>query len=191
MSAVRVDIDAPLEIANWRPLVQWLLAIPHFVVLYALSIVLSVLIVVSLFAVLITGTIPERIYAFQVMILRYQWRTYSYAGSLHASYPRFDFTSSVDDPGGSPASLSVARPEQLSRGLIFVKWLLAIPNAVVLLFVEVGALVAWLIGFFAVLFTGRWPQPQRDLVVGAIRWQMRLNAYVYFLTDEYPPFSLI
>jgi hypothetical protein len=66
-----------------------------------------------------------------------------------------------------------------------------IPNAVVLFFVEIGALVASMIAGFAVLFTGRWPQAQRDLVVGAIRWQMRLNAYVYFLTDEYPPFSLL
>jgi len=71
-----------------------------------------------------------------------------------------------------------------------VKWLLVIPSAIVLALVELGAVVAWLVAAFAVLFTGRWPLALRDLVVGAIRWQLRLNAYVYFLTDEYPPFSL-
>ena len=187
---VQLGIDAPLEVANWRPLVQWVLAVPHYVVLYALSVVLALFTVVSFFAILSTGSIPEGIYSFQVMVLRYQWRTYSYAGFLRESYPRFDFTSSASDPGGDPARLSLARPDHFNRGLIFVKWLLVIPSAVVLALVELGALVAWLVAAFAVLFTGRWPQPQRDLVVGAIRWQLRLNAYVYFLTDEYPPFSL-
>jgi uncharacterized protein DUF4389 len=189
-AGVRLDIEAPLEVANWRPLVQWLLAVPHFVVLYALTIVLAVFAVVSFFSILFTGSIPDAIFSFQVMVLRYQWRTYSYAGFLREPYPRFDFTSSPSDPGGDPARLSLPRPEQLNRELIFVKWLLVIPSALVLGLVELGAIVAWIVATFAVLFTGRWPQVLRDLVVGAIRWQLRLNAYVFLLTDEYPPFRL-
>ncbi|MBV8692142.1 MAG: DUF4389 domain-containing protein [Actinobacteria bacterium] len=185
-----LGIEAPAEVANWRPLVQWLLAIPHYVVLYALSVVLSLFAFISFFAILFTGMIPPTIYSFEVMVLRYQWRVYSYAGFLRESYPPFEFTSSDVDPGNDPASLSLPRPEKWNRGLIFVKWLLVIPNAIVLTFVAIGAFVAWLIAAFAVLFTGRWPQVLRDLVVGTVRWQMRLNAYVYLLTDQYPPYSL-
>ncbi|HZQ83787.1 MAG TPA: DUF4389 domain-containing protein [Acidimicrobiales bacterium] len=185
-----LDIEAPLEVANWRPLVQWLLAVPHYVVLYALSVVLSLFAFISWFAILFTGAIPPTIHSFQVMVLRYQWRVYSYAGFVREGYPPFDFTSADLDPRTDPARLSLPRAERLSRGLIFVKWLLIIPHAVVLFFVGIGAFVAWLIAAFAVLFTGRWPQPLRDLVVGTIRWQLRVNAYVYLLTDQYPPFSL-
>jgi len=187
---VTLELDAPLEVANWRPLVSWILAFPHFVVLYALNIVLGLFGLISWFAILFTGNIPEGIFSFQVTILRYQWRTYTYAGFLRESYPPFDFTAATADPGTDPARLSVAVPEKLSRGLIFVKWLLIIPHVIVLLFVGIGAFIAWIGAFFAVLFTGRWPQGLRDLVVGTLRWQMRVNAYVYLLTDVYPPFSL-
>ena len=187
---VTVELDAPLEVANWRPLVSWLLAIPHFVVLYALNFVLGLFALISWFAILFTGNIPEGIFSFQVTILRYQWRTYTYAGFLRESYPPFDFTAATDDHGTDPARLSIAVPEKLSRGLIFVKWLLIIPHVLVLLFVGIGALIAYIGAFFAVLFTGCWPQGLRDLVVGTLRWQMRVNAYVYLLTDAYPPFSL-
>jgi hypothetical protein len=50
--------------------------------------------------------------------------------------------------------------------------------------------VAWVIAFFAVLFTGRWPEGLRSFVVGVIRWGTRVSAYFLLLTDKYPPFSL-
>jgi hypothetical protein len=187
---VTLELDSPLEVANWRPLVHWLLAFPHYVVLYALNIVQGLFWFISFFAILFTGAIPEGIFSFQVTILRYQWRTYSYAGFLRESYPPFDFTAAAADPGTDPARFSVEYPEKLSRGLIFVKWLLIIPHVIVLLFVGIGAFIALIGAFFAVLFTGRWPQGLRDLIVGTVRWQMRVNAYVYLLTDVYPPFSL-
>lgn len=187
---VTLELDAPLKVANWRPLVHGILAIPHYVVLYALSFVQGLFWFISWFAILFTGKIPDGIFSFQVTIMRYQWRTYSYAGFMRESYPPFDFTSVNADPGGDPARLSIDAPEKLSRGLIFVKWLLILPHVVVLLFVGIGAFIAYVGAFFAVLFTGKWPQGLRDLVVGTMRWQMRVNAYLYLLTDVYPPFSL-
>jgi hypothetical protein len=72
-----------------------------------------------------------------------------------------------------------------------VKWLLAIPHYVVLVFLWVGAAVAIVIAWFAILITGRYPRPLFDYVVGVGRWTLRVNAYAWLLvTDRYPPFSL-
>ena len=93
--------------------------------------------------------------------------------------------------GGYPADLHVEYPEQLSRGLIFVKWLLAIPHYVVLLAPTVASTVAVILAWFAILFTGRYPRGLFDFVVGVLRWGNRVWAYAILLsTDRYPPFRL-
>ena len=91
---------------------------------------------------------------------------------------------------GYPLRYDVEYPEELSRWLIFVKWLLAIPHFIVLLFLFIGAFVAWVIAWFAILFTKRFPRGLFDFIVGVTRWQYRVNAYAYLMRDEYPPFSL-
>ena len=69
--------------------------------------------------------------------------------------------------------------------------LLAIPHYVVLFFLIIGAVVAIVIAWFAILITGRYPMPLFDYVVGVGRWSLRVNAYAFLLvTDRYPPFSL-
>ena len=187
---VQLDLDAPLEVARWRPLVHWILVIPHWVVLYVLGLVLGVLAFVSWFAILFTANIPRGLFDFMAMILRYQWRTYSYISWMREPYPPFDFTPSTQDPGNDPARLSIEYPERLSRLLIFVKWLLVIPHFIALLFLFIGAAFVWIAGFFAVLFTGRWPEGMRRFLIGALRWSMRVTTYAYLMTDVYPPFSL-
>jgi hypothetical protein len=187
---VQLDLEAPLEVARWRPLVHWILVLPHWIVLYVLNSVLFVLAVVSWFAILFTGNIPQGIFDFMAMIQRYQWRTSSYLLFMRESYPPFDFTPSNLDPGNDPARLSIAYPERLSRGLIFVKWLLVIPHLIALIFVGIGAFLVVIAAFFAVLFTGRWPEGMRNFVIGATRWGTRVTAYAYLMTDVYPPFSL-
>ena len=51
------------------------------------------------------------------------------------------------------------------------------------------AFFVFVIAWFAVLFTGKWPTGLRNFVIGLTRWNTRLNAYMYLLTDKYPPFS--
>lgn len=187
---VQLDLQAPVGVARWRPLVHWILVFPHWVVLYVLGIVLGVLGIVAWFAILFTGNIPEGMFDFMATILRYQWRTYSYLFFMRESYPPFDFTATGVDPGTDPARLSIAYPERLSRGLIFVKWLLVIPHFFALFFVGIGAFFVGIAGFFAVLFTGRWPEGMRNFLIGTTRWSLRVSAYFYLMTDRYPPFSL-
>jgi hypothetical protein len=190
MEPVVLDLDAPLEVANWRPLVSWLLAIPQWFVVSVLGGVSQVLVVISFFTVLFTRRIPDGIYNFQAMYLRYGWRTTSYTLFMRESYPPFTFEMQTTDPGDDPAQLSIADQGELNRWLPLVKWLLLIPHFIALIFLAIGAIFVWIAAFFAVLFTGRWPGGMRNYMIGLERWSTRVNAYLYLMRDEYPPFSL-
>lgn len=187
---VTLDLQAPLRVARWRPLVHWLVAIPQILVVYVLGIALNLLTFLAFFAIVLTAHIPRGMFDFMVMVHRYQWRVTSYIMWMREGYPPFEFADTAIDPGDDPAVLSIAYPERLSRLLPFVKWLLVLPHVIVLFLLGLGALVVWVIGFFAVLILGRWPQGLRDYMVGVTRWQTRVQAYAYLLTDRYPPFSL-
>ena len=185
-------LDPPERIANWRPLVHWLLAIPHMVILYVVSFVAQVVGFVSWLVILFTGKLPEGMAGVQMLYLRYTARVYAYAGFLVEEYPPFAFATTAEDPGDAGPLRVEFRPalEDRNRLTTFFRLLLAIPHLVVLAIVFLGVAICWVIAFFAVLFTGRWPAGLRDFVVGALRWNLRANAYVFLLTDEYPPFSL-
>jgi hypothetical protein len=72
-----------------------------------------------------------------------------------------------------------------------VKWFLAIPHYIVLLFLYIAAFVCVVIAWFAILFTGRYPRSLFDFVMGVQRWGLRVAAYAFIMaTDKYPPFSL-
>lgn len=190
MYPMTLDLDAPLEVARWRPLVQWFLAIPHFFVASVLSNVSGVLVFIAWFAILFTGRFPPGLFRFVAMSQRYQWRVASYAIGLREPYPPFEFEMVSTDPGTDQATWSIDEPAGLSRGLIFVKWLLVIPHFFVLAFVSFAAFFAWLVGAVAVLFTGAWPSGIREFLIGVTRWAQRATAYVYLMRDEYPPFAL-
>jgi hypothetical protein len=188
---VRYELDAPERVANWRPLVHWLLGIPHHIVLYFLTIALEVVWFISFFTVLFTKQIPEGLFRFQVMVLRYQQRYYTYLLFMREPYPPFDFTMTEIDPGIDPAQLSIERPEVLNRWLPLVKWLLAIPHYIVLAVYAIGGFFVMIAAFFVVLFTGRFPLGMRNYIVRVQRYTVRLQAYIMFLRDEYPSFALV
>lgn len=91
-----------------------------------------------------------------------------------------------------PVHLSAQPRPDAGRWLWLVKWLLIIPHIVVLVFLWIGAAVAWLIALVAILFTGRYPRTLFDYVVGVLRWSWRVEYYAYAAggTDRYPPFRL-
>ncbi len=190
-------------------LVKWLLAIPHFVVLFFLWVAFLVVSVVAFFAILFTGHYPRAIFNFNVGVLRWTWRVgfYSYSALGTDRYPPF----TLKDVPDYPARLEVAYPESLSRGLVLVKWwLLALPHYVVVAvfaggawagvnaandnsgWTSAGGLIALLVLIAGVvlLFTRRYPKGIFDFVLGMNRWSYRVAAYAALMTDTYPPFRL-
>jgi hypothetical protein len=123
---------------------------------------------------------------FNLNIVKLGNRAFAYLLILRDEYPSTDEEQSVHvtlpDPQGG---------EGLNRWLPLVKWFLAIPHYIVLFFLYIAGIVLSIIGWFVVLFTGRYPRSFHDFVVGLMRWSLRVQAYAAVLvTDRYPPFQL-
>lgn len=187
-----LTFDAPEKIARWRIIGNIILAIPHFIILYVLTLVTEVLAFVAWIVGVVTGRIPEGIQGLIVLTLRYQTRVGLYAMFLKEEYPPFSFALDFTDPGDDPRVRVDFAPriENRSRLTIFFRGLLAIPHFIVLFFVAIAMYVVIIIAWFAVLFTGKWPVGLRNFAVGFQRWSLRLSAYLFLLNDDYPPFSL-
>ena len=133
--------DPPERIANWRPLVQWILAIPHFIVLSALRSVAEILAVISWFSIVFTGRLPDGIAKVQAMHLRYQTRLALYAEFLQEEYPPFNYDTSSPDPGDVLRLRVDLEPELENRNRVTVgfRLILAIPSAIVLVVLWIAA----------------------------------------------------
>ena len=213
-AASPVALNAWLDdgLSRWLWLVKWFLAIPHFFVLAFLWCAFFVVAVIAFFAILFTARYPRGLFEFNLGVLRWSWRVSYYCaqGGLGTDrYPPFSLGAEPD----YPATLDIAFPERLSRGLVLVKWwLLAIPQyLIVALFVgggwgwtsardgnpyrfdPIGAGVLGLLVIVAgvlLLFSGRYPASLFALITGLNRWVYRVVAYAALMTDVYPPFQL-
>ncbi|MCW2735572.1 DUF4389 domain-containing protein [Nocardioides sp.] len=140
----------------------------------------------TLLMILFRRRYPRWWFDFAVELTRFGARIGAYVTLLTDAYP-----STVEE---QQVHLDVDYPDveqDLNRWLPLVKWLLAIPHYVVLFFLFIGAVVAVVIAWFAILLTGRYPRGLFDYVVGVGRWSLRVQAYAFLLvTDQYPPFSL-
>ncbi|EMY34150.1 hypothetical protein D477_011076 [Arthrobacter crystallopoietes BAB-32] len=197
-------------LSRWLWLVKWLLAIPHYILLFFLWFAFGIVTIAAGFAILFTGRYPHSLFKFNVGVVRWNWRVAFYAyGALGTDrYPPFTLA-----PAAYPAEFDVAYPHRLSRGLVLVKWwLLAIPHYLVVAILTGSAYTWWamdddwdsytrvstpsllgLLVFIAaviLLFTARYPRGLFNLVLGINRWVYRVTAYAALMRDDYPPFRL-
>jgi hypothetical protein len=210
VSPVRLDARLDEPLSRWLWLLKWLLVIPHLVVLGFLWVAFWVVTVIAFFAILVTGQYPRGLFDFNLGVLRWSWRVSYYANGAFGTdrYPPFSLGVEPD----YPATLDIAYPERLSRGLVLVKWwLLAIPHYIIVGLI-VGGGWAWnrardggahlesfgwgllsllvLVAGLSLLFADRYPRALFDLVIGLNRWVYRVAAYAALMTDVYPPFQL-
>jgi len=207
--AARLDIDYPERLDRVTSAFRLIWAIPILILLSTLSAasnetVRSVsgdvvttttrsgggieggLVAATLLMIVFRQRYPRWWFDFAREFARFGARVGAYLLLLTDRYP-----STVDEQS---VHLEIDYPDveaDLNRWLPLVKWLLAIPHYLVLAVLALVGVVVWVIAWFAILFTGRYPRSLFDYLVGVGRWGLRVQAYAFLLvTDRYPPFSL-
>jgi hypothetical protein len=183
---LRADIEHQEEYARFLPLVKWLLLVPHYVVLFVLGILAFLVAIVSFFAVIVTRRYPPGMFDFMVGVNRWAWRVQAYLLLMTDRYPPFTL---ADDPD-YPAMFEIDYPEEgTARWRPLFAWLLVIPYLIVAYIIFYLAQILVFFAFFTILFAKRFPEGMFDIVLVAMRWMARANAYAYWLTTRYPPFA--
>jgi hypothetical protein len=205
---VTVAVERPLAARNrLTTAFRFILAIPHLILVGGIGIgftlrggqtdsttagsetgllgaVAYVLAIVSWFTIVFGGTHIDGIRQFSRFYLRWRVRALAYLMLLEDAYPPFG-----DAP--YPASIELTDPagprDRLTVGL---RVILAIPHFIALFFVVFAWWITAVIAWFAILFSGTYPQGLYDFGVGGLRWLLRVEAYMLLLVDDYPPFSL-
>jgi hypothetical protein len=165
------------------------IAIPHGFLLMFVGLAGQVLSFISFWVLLFTGSYPQSFYEFQVKLIKWNMRVNASLFNLIDGYPEFGLSGDNEN-----IELDVPYPENLSRGHALLKALFgafycALPHVLVLYFRILGTAIVSFIAFWVVLFTGEYPRGMFNFQVGTLRWSLRLNLYLGFLTDKYPPFS--
>ncbi len=140
----------------------------------------------TLLMILFRQKYPKWWFDWNLAITRFGTRVGVYFALMTDVYPSTDEEQSVH--------LEINYPDvkkDLNRWMPLVKWFLAIPHYIVLLFLGIATFVCVVIAWFAILFTGKYPKGIFDFVMGVCRWGLRVSAYAFILvTDKYPSFSL-
>lgn len=150
----------------------------------ALGAVAALAAVIGWFAIVFTARQPDGLWKLAAFYLRWRARAIAYTALLRDEYPPFG-------DGMYPVSLVLTRPA-LPRDRLSVAFrlILAIPQLMALWAISIAWAVTTTVAWFSILITGRYPAALYDFAVGALRWNLRVEAYLLLLSDRYPPFSL-
>ncbi len=192
----RLEVDYPEQLDRITTLLRPILVIPILIVFAllvspdnesgAMAGTFGGLFFATALMILFRQRYPRWWFDFLRELMRFAGRIWCYALLLTDRYP-----STIDEQA---YHLEIDYPDaanDLNRWLPLVKWFLAIPHFLVLVVLTVGVIVVFVIAWFAILITGRFPRPLFEYVVGVSRWWARVSAYAFWLvTDRYPPFRL-
>ena len=198
---VSVSVEPTLEPRNKMTVgFRFILAIPHLLLVGGLVLPVSgwwsltaagvlgavagICAFIAWFAIIFTGKHPRGLWDLGHFYLRWRVRVLAYAGLFRDEYPPFG-------DGPYPATFACEYPEgPRDRWSVGLRIFYAIPHIIIVVALEVAWAVTSVIAWFAILFTGRYPEGLYEFGRGAMRWAVRLEAYMLLLRDEYPPFSL-
>lgn len=184
-------VESPYELARWRPLVNWVLYIPHAIILEALQILARAVFFIYWLMLVFTGKLHSGLYGMMAIYERYNARAGGFLIGYSETYPPFDFdTGTVDDIAYPPIRLTLPSvPESVPRSAA-LNLFKAIPHYFVLLVYFVGAAAVAIAGWFVVLFTGKWPQGMRAFLIRVSNYYYRVWTYVTMVENTYPKFGL-
>ena len=173
-----------------RTFFGWIyILIPHAFILMFVGLWGAILQFVAFWVILFTGRYPESMFEFQQGLMKWNLRLNARIFNISDGYPAFGIKSSDEY-----TDLVIPYPEKVSRGLTLLRMLFGfffviLPHGFILMFRAwfVGILV--FLAWWIVLFTAKYPDFIFDWVSGQIRWQMRVNLYMMYMTDTYPPFT--
>jgi hypothetical protein len=165
------------------------IAIPHFFIWFFVGIWAGILMFVAWWVVLFTAVYPRGMFEFQVKCMNWFLRLQSSLMNLVDGYPAIGPNGKSDS-----VTLEVEYPEKLSRGLLLLRTFfgflyVSIPHGFCLMFRGWASAIIAFLAWWVVLFTGKYPGSWHAFNVGTYRWSTRVQLYLEFLTDQYPPFS--
>lgn len=165
------------------------IVIPHFFLLIFVGIWGAILQFIAWWVILFTGRYPQSFFEFQVALMRWNIRLNARLLNLTDGYPSFG-------PSGTDenTSLEVEYPESLSRATLLIRTFFGviyvlIPHGFILYFRTLWGMILTFLAFWAVLFTGRYPESWHQFNVNTLRWSTRVSLYMNAMTDTYPPFT--
>ena len=183
---VNLTIEYPETSNKSTALIRLVLIIPIVIILALISSYAEALSLAVALMILFREKYPKWWFDWNLALSKFWLRIAAYGLLIRDEYP-----STEDDQA---IQVEIPYPDvknDLIRWMPLVKWILAIPHLIALLFIFIAVVFCSVFAWFAILLTGRYPKVIFDFVEGFLRWSLRVNAYVFLLTtDEYPPFRL-
>ena len=183
---VKLNIDYSESSNSLTAIFRLILVIPIVLILALISTYAEALSLAIAMMILFKEKYPKWWFEWHIGITKLTYRIAAYVFLMRDEYPSTDHDQSVH--------IDVPYPDvknDLKRWMPLVKWILVIPNIIVLIFFFIGVIVSTIFALFAILFTGKYPKSIFNFVEGFLRWTLRVSAYALLLaTDEYPPFRL-
>jgi hypothetical protein len=189
MTTITLTVDERVE--SWRPLVHWLLCLPHLLWNAVLTVASIVAYLVSVPVVLVTGRLPGWVGAVQVLVLRERARTFAYLFVLRRSKPPYATRVSTTDPGDDAMQIvSVDVPTTVARWAPIVRPFVVLPHVLVLL--PIGACLDALYPLWMLLVAVNrgWPPGMARTLAAIERWVVEVILYVTMASDRRPTFGL-
>jgi len=188
-------IDYPEKSSRGILLLRWLFGaiyvmIPHGFLLCFYGIAVSFVSIIAWWAILFTGKYPEGMYNFVLNYYRWYVRVMAYMLKLTDVCPPFN----GKEVEGHPVHFNLDYPSNLSRGILILRWLFGgiyvmVPHGFLLFFMQIAAGFIGIIAWWAILFSGKYPEGMFGFMERYMRWVLRVIAYMSKMTDKYPPFN--